>query len=567
MKSTSLLLMCILVATACGIEDPTSEISEYNWWPVQPVPEGLVIAKEAESHGENALLYSIAGHVAAAQKNGEVDELVWIEVGGEYPKWYSRFVNRIEPEERGEFNVWELLDRYKDVINIEGYILYNPELNSELRDEMDFSYNIAVSYAGVENAIIIDESLESEIQMLGYTKILDAREISRDHYFKDLKNRKNRDLIVTMNPSQHNNMDFAIANNALVFYDTDEVTEEAMEWVNPISPVVGWNHGDEYEFTIMATKNGLFNTASDHANNLITLSAGAEIAEINQINSVNPGTIDFDKKGHFHSFLMSDGDNMQWTIGSFLEHENYWGSSFHGDFPMGFTSPSINLSLMAPDVLNEFSNTQPEYTTVIEYGPGGYQYPDQFASDTENREEVQREYARRISRHMNRAGVTVLGFISVEISSEDAMEAYQIYAEEIDNLTGMLAVQYAPYHGGDGEVFWMENRDGVKIPVVTSKYSLWQGLDFDERGGDIQKVADIINKDIEGKDESMEWTAIHSWSEFKNPADTSETAIGVQPLKWTIDQMNDEINIVSPEELIWRIRMKHYPEQTSNVIR
>jgi hypothetical protein len=568
-RFTFLLFTVVLIfSLSCQKGAPTQEIeiSEANWWPEQPAPEGLIVAKEGSSHGENALIASVAGLVGKAQKNGDLDELVWIETGGLYKKWYSSLVDRIGAEERGSYDALELLQRYQDKGIIEGYILYNPEENSELRNDMDFSYNIAASYAGVENAIIIDETLEPAIKELGYSLIVDARKISRNDYFDNIKDRKNRNLIVTMSPSFHNNIDFAIANNAMVSYNTDEVTDRIMQWVNPISPVVGWNHGEEHVFTRLASQYGLFNTASDWASNLISLSAGASRADFQKVNKVDPNTIDFEKEGNFHSFVMSDGDNMQWTIGSFIDSRKFWGNASHGEYPLGFSSCPINLSLMAPDVLDELCRTQPEQTTIIEYGPGGYQFPDIFGEKRKNQKEVQRQFAQKINRHMQRTGTTVLGFIGVDIRSQDAIEAYQIYAEEIENLTGMLGVQYAPYHGGEGDVIWVENKEGLEIPVVTARYSLWKDLDFDERGGNVKKVANVINSDVEGKTDVMNWTIVHAWSNFENPADRSEIAGGLEPISWTIEQMNEEINIVSPEELLWRIRMKNNPDQTISVI-
>ena len=575
MKLTKVLFFLILfivffsfspmVYAASDGEDSTNAItnfSEYNWWPEQPLPEGIVLGKFGASHGQNALLHSVAGLVGKAHKNGDIDELVWIDASGIYRDWYADVLQRTGAEERAELGPWDLVDRYKDEGIIDGYIIYETEYSSNFSDDMDLSYTIAASYAGVENAIIITEDMESEAQSRGFTKILDARDVSREAYFDSLKAHKNRNLVVTMPPSSHNNIDFAIANNAMVSYGTDQVTQEIMEWVNPVHPVVGWNDGDEHTHTSMATRNGLFNTASDWCHNLIVLSAGAKTAEIDKIHSVNPDTLNYDKQGHFHSFIMSDGDNMQWTIGSFVDNEDYWGSPLHGDFPMGFSSPPVNLSLMAPDVLNEISRTQPQNTTVIEYG-GGYQYPDLYAEKLSNREEVRREYARTVNANMQRSGATVFGFISDDVNSQEAIDAYKIYAEEIENLTGMIAVDYAPYHGGGGNVMWVENSNGVEIPVVTAKYSLWYNLGGSRAGGP-EQVASAINGDVENSDSpQMEWTAVHAWSEFENPSDATESATGVEPVKWTIDRLNDNINVVSPEELLWRIR--HKRQETTSV--
>lgn len=535
------------------------------WWPTQPAPKGIVVCQKGSSHGENALAHSIAGLVAQAQKQGLVDELVWHEAGGEYISWYQKAITRLNAEERGQFDVWELLDRYKNSGILKGYVLYKKETQKSWRPDMDFSYNIAVSFAGVKQALVIEEQQKSQLEALGIPMLLDARDISREQYFGELKNDLENNMVVTMHPSFHNNTDLAIANKAIVTYGTDDVTEKIMSWANPVSPIVGWNHGNEDDFTQLPTKFGLFNTASDWCSNLITLSAGSENATFQKIKSLDPTTINFNEGKHFHSFIMSDGDNMQWSIRSFVKNKDYWGSPLLGEFPLGFTSCPVNLSMMAPDVLDEIAKTQPTNTTIIEYG-GGYQYPDLFAVEKgKKQEEIQREFARKINTHLKRTGVKVFGFICMDVNSREALNAYKIYAEELEDIAGIIAVQYAPYHGGDGEVFWQKNKNGVEIPVVTAKYSLWQGLNYDG-GGDIKKVSDCINGSVAENTETMGWTAVHAWSNFENPVNSGEFASGVKPVSWCINQLDKTIKVVSPEELLWRIRMKHNKNETLQVI-
>ncbi len=546
-------------------QDMTVKGPENYWWPVQPLPKGIVVCDPVKVHGENALLHSLTGLVAQAQRQGITDELIWHNSGNDYPLWYSKLISRTGAVERGTFSVWELLHRYADSKIVKGYILYEPETVPKYRVEMNFSYHAAVAYAGIRKAVIIDAQLESKVQEMGLKLILDARNISREAYFEDLKELLSNNMVVTMNPFYHNNSDLAIANKAMITYGTDDLTEKIMSWAKPVSPVVGWNHGNEDDFTLLPTKYGLFNTASDWCSNLIALSSGSETASFARVKTIDPHTIDFENGVHFHSFIMSDGDNMQWTIGSFVKSHDYWGSNLHGDFPVGFTSCPVNLSMMAPDVLDEMGKTQPQHTTVIEYG-GGYQYPDLFAVEKgADREMIQREFARKINAQMKRTGTKVFGFICMDVSSEDAIEAYRIYAEEMEDLTGMFAVQYAPYHGGYGKVIWVKNREGMEIPVVTARYSLWQGLRY-EGGGDVVQVSGAINEGIRSKDESMDWTVVHAWSRFENPSQSEEKGRGLSPVKWCIDRLDKKIIIVSPEELLWRIRMKHNKEQTVKAI-
>ena len=172
---------------------------------------------------------------------------------------------------------------------------------------------------------------------------------------------------------------------------------------------------------------------------------------------------------------------------------------------------------------------------------------------------------------MKRTGTRVFGFISMDIDCENAKQAYQIYADEIDDLVGMFAVQYAPYHGGKGDVFWMKNRKGIEIPIVTAKYALWRNLRMmAERAGTPATLPEKINKDVEEDQHNLiktfTWTSVHAWSKFQNPIDSTEVKCGVTPIKWCAERLSPSINVVSPEELLWRLRMEHNPVQTKKSI-
>jgi len=45
-----------------------------------------------------------------------------------------------------------------------------------------------------------------------------------------------------------------------------------------------------------------------------------------------------------------------------------------------------------------------------------------------------------------------------------------------------------------------------------------------------------------------------------------ESASGVQPVSWCIDRSDKKIKVVSPKDLLWRVRMKHNREETLNTI-
>jgi hypothetical protein len=77
-----------------------------------------------------------------------------------------------------------------------------------------------------------------------------------------------------------------------------------------------------------------------------------------------------------------------------------------------------------------------------------------------------------------------------------------------------------------------------------------------------------------------DWAIAHAWSWFRNAPGPDEEAEnmpqenagahggerGYAPVTWCVERLPTGIRTVSPEELVWRIRMKHNPEQTRKLI-
>jgi hypothetical protein len=62
---------------------------------------------------------------------------------------------------------------------------------------------------------------------------------------------------------------------------------------------------------------------------------------------------------------------------------------------------------------------------------------------------------------------------------------------------------------------------------------------------------------------------VHAWSWFKQADENGKAQDGervFQPVMWCVERLPANIRAVSPEELVWRIRMKHNPEQTRQLI-
>lgn len=559
-------------------ETPQQSLEEAYWWPQQKAPTTILEFEETKDYAQNTLVYSLAGLMARGVNNGETDKMIWMQNSYRtYEKWYDGMQDRLNLQIQGTYNAAQLLAECRKEIDIKGYVLFKKPKSFDwyvYNASEDESYNVACMYAGVLDAVTIEEGMEEMAKKAGLQLLKDARNISSNTAYRELKKLLNNNAVMTMHPARPEIRDYAVAHKTPIGFGINDFFSKILENTKPGSPLLGWNIGGESQFVIPSTVNGVVNTANNWCKNFTLLSANSINEELPKLKSLDPATIDYNKGNHFHSFLMSDGDNMQWTIGSFLLSGDFWANPYLSSLPVSFTSCPSNISMMAPDAYKTMVKTQKRHISVVEYG-GGYQYPDLYAMNLgAERPKLIRDFIQKVNVHMKRTGTKVFGFLTHDLDNEDAMEAYQIYAEELEDIAGMIAVQYAPYHGGLGEVYWVKNKKGIEIPVVTAKYSMWKGLKMlEDYAGNPETLPAKINRDVaqdkaKGK-KSFAWTSVHAWSRFHNPAypnNPKELAGGVAPVKWTADKLHKDINVVSIEELLWRIRMDHNPEQTKQVI-
>lgn len=535
-------------------------------WPLQKAPRSVLQCRVAA--GDRAGMYlaqSVSGLAAQALNEGRATDGVWIQTGnGLYEDYLAGLCRRLKVKEGGTFTGWDLVRRFKGSGIIKGYILYDLKKG-------DQSVNLATIQAGLKQAILVDETQEATAKAMGLPRLFDARNASLDlSFFESVKNAVHPGLLVIANPRIPNNRDYAIAHKGFVYYGVDSLLSKILQHMPPLSVIIGWNEGDEFRHIAACTVWGHINTVSDYCWNLPLLSIPAQ-NPVRPLRSFDPRTIQWDKKpGSYTSFVMSDGDNMQWTMNRFISSDAYWANGYNSDLKMGFTTCANSLLLGAPDVFRVLQQTQPASTSLVEYG-GGYYYPDLFAKNRADRWALLRRFAANLNLNMQQAGIKVLGLICRNVHSEDAKKAFRIFAEEIAELTGIIAVQYAPYNGGNGALFWVPNRRGTDIPVLTAKYQLWANLER-PGSGNPEKIASLINRDTGA---AYSWTIVHAWSRFSRQSNGSITDVqkgdatgvsGVTPVKWTSGLLNAGISVVSIEELLWRIRMKHQRKETAQLI-
>ena len=570
---------------------------ENRWWPVQAMPKALIRLQNDQFPEPRAasemMAQSVAGLAAKAVNEGRGDEMVWVGIDNiDVEDWLARRLKR-QPqlELRGTFALWDLVDRYASKGIIKGYILYRWDHSkgefNEYRPGMDCSVNVATSLAGLLDGIIVDESIEGEAKQHGLKMLADVRGKTQAWCFETYRDRFNRHMLCTQDPRKPNIRDLAIAKKTLTVFGYAEPVPAAMKWLEPLSPILGWNGGDEFKTTQMSTVWGHIQTATDWAINLPVLMAGTERAEPAKVRSFDPRTIDWKDRRSAVSFVESDGDNVETAEGSFFrgrEGRSYWGNPDRGKIPFGWSCCFAHLSQLCPEAIDYAVATQSPNDWFLEWG-GGYYYPDLFGLERTNRWELLAQHARRTWALMKRTNTHVIGFNVAKFDSPDALKAYQVFAGQTDGLLAILVWQYDCYETGAGKVFWVKDRNGVEVPVISARYSIWNHTNHRPRSGTPAKVAREIRQTVENTPAAelprYDWVNIHAWSWFKEVARCRRKRRGyaagkcrgcraasafIRPPTWCVERLPANIRTVAPEELVWRIRMKHNPEQTRKLI-
>jgi hypothetical protein len=559
------------------------------------MPKGIVRAGDRNLPAPRAsaemTLQSVAGLAAKAVNEGLGDEMVWVESGNvDGEDWFARLLKRHpQVEMRGVFDFWDLVDRFTKRGIIKGYILYRFDRSKgKLNDHrvgMDCSVNVATSLAGILDGIMVDESLQPQAEKHGLKMLMDVRDKDQAWCFATYKDRFNRRMLCTQDPRKINTRDLAVAQKAFTVYGYDPPMAAAMEWLEPLSPILGWNGGDEFKTTEMSTHWGHIQTATDWCMNLPVLMAGTKGARQSRLTSLDPRAIDWKDTRSAVSFVITDGDNVQWYLGNFFRGRegSYWSSPDRGKIPFGWSCPFAHLSQLCPEAIDYAVETRSANDWFIEWG-GGYYYPDLFGLSRPNRWELLAQHARRTWALMQKSNTRIIGFNVRKADSADALKAYQVFAGQTDGLLAILVFEYARYEGAAGKVFWVKDRNGLDVPVISARYSIWNHLNRRPRAGTPAKIAREIRQTVEsaqpGELPRYDWVIAHAWSWFRPAPGSGEDAEdmpqenaaaqggarGYTPVTWCAARLPDNVRVVSPEELVWRMRMQHGAAQTKTLI-
>lgn len=512
------------------------------------------------------LCQSLAGLTNRMVEEGKSDVAVWLyDHGGKASyKVSKQALEDMGICEQGVQNGLELAcSDYESVDGLrvqlkgffDGYVLTDVKNNPE-------SGIVASVASHVYNSIIVDVRDKEYFEKAGYSMKYDATHKTTLDAWHEFKDKCNNEALVIMPVQTGELREFAIKNNLFVLNlnkkqgdprsgQNVDLLEEVLAWLQPNVPVYGWEQGvSEDQFVARISKSGHPMIPCDWSyNHSLTSLLYTERQQPVQAQSFNPKFIDFGKKRNYVSFFLSDGDNIQWMMQDFAT--SFYDVPEAIEVKMSYGLPVSTLSMMAPAQLHNLMNLRRDECSVLEMLGGGYYYIDTY-SQNNNRNDNLKVAAERLAVSMRRYHVGLLGVMAMDVKSVVSKEAYQAFVDANDRLEGIIALQYSPYAGGGGEVFWVTNKNGYDIPVITVRYSLWDRIH--EREGSPDFIASKLK--AEAQVESFSAICVHAWSRFEG------NAHGAAAARLCAGKLDGRFEVVNMQELVWRLRMSRHPEQT-----
>lgn len=575
----SLCLVLLLFSNGCEKDNvnetyqvkPPKQVADY-WWPVQEEPAKVFIMSHDGSLEQKMLSQSVIGIAAQCVNQGIGDEMIWTDVNNDlHRQIFMNLRNRIGFQISGNSNVWNVVKRYHDEGKITGYILYDLEKTQCIYSDdknISESANVATMLAGLYRAVMIDRSMEQEARSYGLEMIADATSMTPEQCFSEHKGEFNNLFTFMADPSNPAGRDLVIAQRATMIHRPDQkLYEDVVKWLSPITPVIGVTCADEAETIKMSSKYGHFHIGLDHTDNFTLFSAGAYKVKVDKMTAFDPRSINLESEDKYHSVFVSDGDNLGWIHDYVSTNNRQWLSG--DNTSLSWTFSPTSMSEASPYCWNFYVSTKKENCSLLEYGQ--YFYPDTFAESLPDRRDKLKSIARCLNASMKRTGANILSFICLDSHSEKTYEACQIFVEEIENLLGIVAVQYYPYPDGKGEINWFTNKHGIDIPMIRPKYCIVGGEqgEFAAYQGSPSHIFDLVNAD----ENPLTFSVFHAWSSFTKLPDgelssmPDPPALGtLEAVSWASRRLEDNVHLVSCEELMWRIRMKFRPDQTKAVL-
>ncbi len=427
---------------------------------------------------------------------------------------------------------WQLLSLYKKYID--GYILYSN------KSPKDPSINNACSLAALNKSIVVDESIEFKVRSNGITEIRgDCRNTDENWAYNNLwNNGLNHSIVIQLSPDKAASLrDYAIMSKSLVFYedsiDKTSLRDKIFSSMTSNAICLGWGP-DEFINVSTASKYGTSLVAADWSYNLTTLSAFPSQCIFRKPHLTIPQSGKF----HYVTFIMSDGDNQQWNLGTNYSSTNWFGYPNRDRLSLGWSmSPSVYY--LAPTVFNLYyesiSNENTYNNFIVAPSGNGYVYPSKF-----NKSELN-TYINTLNDYMKRVAEKYVAII--DDSAFNNIDLWDKFTKK-DNIQGIFYLDYSRHDNFQGQILWSNNK-----PIVSCRDLLWNSIEEEDEL--VSKINSRVNSgEVNAcNPKAFTFVYVHVWS--KNARNVEEV---INKLK-----QNSHVKVVTPEIFMQLIRnnVKH----------
>jgi hypothetical protein len=317
--------------------------------------------------------------------------------------------------------------------------------------------------------------------------------------------------------------DLPVARRAFTFATTDpEFRTEVARALGPQAVVYGW--GDDEHRWVSALSRA--NATGAPADWCVNLSALSRLPSGRLRRPARP-KLTAEDGGRYVAFVMSDGDNLQWLCGDFVDNPRYWGSPLRGQFPMTWEVSPL-LATAAPRVLQHlYATAKPTDGFVTGPGVPGYTFPHLQPDPT--------ALARQAAPLLRQSDLSVVSVLNANAGSlRDTIPLL-----ERAEVEGVIYKDYSPYHRRRGEVLWHRGK-----PCVSYRFVLWDRLMGPE---DVAREVAKLPASPRTDAGSYALVNVHAWSFRRNGGP-------LEAVRRTLALLPPDTRVVTADQMIPLLR-------------
>ena len=407
----------------------------------------------------------------------------------------------------------------------DGYILCNND-----------SALVALSLANPKSSIVVLQEYETAVRDAGLCMTADVRgwsdlQLRRSPEFQQLRRDVAFEQPLSLAPRM---LDYAVMSGAYVWYDAAANRAEhtnAFRFLQENALIFGWNNdlGEHDTVASLSSLNACLIPA-DLACNISVLS-GFPRKSFRQKTDVPA-----QDGGRTVCLLMSDGDNVQWFLGSY-EGAAYYGSPVRGQFPFAWGVPASAADLASPLVERYYGKMTANDAFVLSLSGLGYTFPSRWTS-------------RKALRSM--AGTLAQKMEMLDTRELLVLDDGGFYSGALNTLltdtqaSGIFYMDYGNYAGLKGRTRFVDGK-----PIVSAKYRLWNN----RQGSSPEEIAAAVNAlptDPKNPD-SYAFIIVHAWSGLNSSGDFIEGGNTMAAVEKLVNGLDGNTHLVSPTQFMERI--------------